>query len=214
MSKVLPSVFAVIVGVVLGATVALLWVNSLDYRWVDATGTWFGGIATVLTLLWAVHVFRKDQDHREQERILRHLESLGAERQQEHEAAAEAADVDFQLLGGRAFGPPGEMNLEQIRVKVTNTTDRTASVTEIQLDEPLKFARSPELPLRVPPHDTIFTMYAVEDVSIADEESMGRPLTSYGARIVYSINGNMWTRRNGEAPSRYEDSASSRSTVL
>lgn len=206
MGKVLPSLFAVIVGVVLGATVALLWVNPLDYRWVDATGTWFGGIATVLTLLWAVHVFRKDQDHREEERVLRHLESLSAERRQEHEAAMQAAEVVFKLRGGGGYGSGGDTKMDSIHIHVSNTSDRAVSVVDVKLDEPLKFPGPLPLPTHLPPHDSKKITHPLVPVSgIPKTQFSGKPLTIYGALFVYSINGRTWARRVGEAPYPHVD---------
>lgn len=55
-------------GVAIGATIALPWAQGLTPDWIEATGTWFGAVATVLALLWAVQTFRADQAHGEEER--------------------------------------------------------------------------------------------------------------------------------------------------
>jgi hypothetical protein len=50
-----------VAGIAIGETIALLWVGGLTPEWIAATGTWFGAVATVLALLWAVQTFRADQ---------------------------------------------------------------------------------------------------------------------------------------------------------
>lgn len=207
MGKVLPSVFWVIVGVLLGATVAVLWVKGLNPDWVEATGTWVGGLATVLTLLWAVRVFRDDQAHREGEQQRRHMEALSAEKRLEEQEAAEAAEVKFQLLGGRASGTNPLMNLETIHVPVTNTSDRAATVLDVRLDEPLRFRGNPSLPLDVSAHDTARISHPVQPISVPKGQKMGKPLTTHGALIIYMIKGKTWARRVDEAPYRHDDAA-------
>lgn len=207
MGKVLPSVFWVIVGVLLGATVAVLWVKGLDPDWVEATGTWVGGLATVLTLLWAVRVFRDDQAHREGEQQRRHSEALSAAKRLEEQEAAEASEVNFHLLGGRASGTNLLMSLETIHVKVSNTSERRASVIDVRLDEPLRFQGNPSLPLHVSANDTARIEHPVQPISVPKGQNMGRPLIAHGALIIYMIKGKAWARRVGEAPYRYDDSA-------
>jgi amino acid transporter len=55
-------------GLAAGSALALMWFHNFTPEWVEATGTWFGAIATVLALLWAVQTFRSDQAAREEAR--------------------------------------------------------------------------------------------------------------------------------------------------
>ncbi len=191
-----------IAGLVLGATIGLLWVRELDPEWVQATGTWVGGVATVLTLLWAVRVFRKDQEHRESERQRRHEESLEAEHRQEQKRLEEASRVSVALRGGAAQGTRDNMKMTSLHLDLHNDSPHTAAVEEVEFDESLKRKQRIQLPIRVPPHSTENRKVEVEEVSVPKEERGGRPLKSYGARIVYTINGETWSRRSGGDPER------------
>ncbi len=41
-------------GAIIGVCAALLFVKNWTPDWIEATGTWFGGVGTILTLLWGV----------------------------------------------------------------------------------------------------------------------------------------------------------------
>lgn len=83
-------------GLTLGASLALLVIENWTPEWIEATGTWFGAVATVLTLLWAVRSFRSDQDEREKsrkaEREIDIAEQLEVEREQMKEASNVASN--------------------------------------------------------------------------------------------------------------------------
>lgn len=72
-------------------------------EWVETASTWFGGIGTVLTLLWAIRVFRSDQSRRAQ---------LG-----EEELEAAAAMIGVELIGGGGYGGSGEHAVEDVTLK-------------------------------------------------------------------------------------------------
>lgn len=56
-------------GLTLGTSLALLVSRNWIPEWIGATGTWFGAVATVLTLLWVVRSFRSHQAERENSRL-------------------------------------------------------------------------------------------------------------------------------------------------
>ncbi|WP_022873858.1 hypothetical protein [Nesterenkonia alba] len=191
-----------IAGIVIGATVALLWVEGFDPEWLQATGTWFGGVATVLTLLWAVRVFRTDQAHREAERQRRHEESLKSAQELEQQKIDEASRVSFEPRGGAGHGTGKNTKMTSLNLYFHNTTDRAVSVERLEFDEPLQSSAWVKTPIHLPPNDTVKLRPKVEAVPILQEELSDKPLKSYGARIVYTINGETWTRRAGEMPRR------------
>lgn len=73
-------------------------------EWVETVGTWFGGVGTILTLLWAVRVFRSDQARRAQ--------------LQEDELQAAAAMVGVEITGGGGYGNAGEYVVEDVTLKI------------------------------------------------------------------------------------------------
>lgn len=100
-----------------GAIVVTRWSSS---DWIEAAGTWFGGVATVLALLWAVQTFRADQQHRESEREQREAEKLVAAQEREATMLAEKEERELEVLteakrvlvalhGGGGQGRTGDM---------------------------------------------------------------------------------------------------------
>lgn len=77
-------------GLTLGASLALLVLKNWTPGWVGATGTWFGAVATVLTLLWAVRSFRSDQAEREATRIAEREKEAATLVEREHGEITEA----------------------------------------------------------------------------------------------------------------------------
>lgn len=193
-----------IAGLVLGATAALLWVKELHPDWVQATGTWVGGVATVLTLLWAVRVFRTDQAHREAERQRRHEESLKSAHELERQKIDEASRVWIEARGGAGHGVGENMKMTSLNLYFHNTTDRAVSVEVLEFDEPLQSSARIKTPVHLPPNDTVRLRPKVEAVPILREELSDKPLKSYSVRIIYTINGEKWMRKAGEEPQRCE----------
>lgn len=130
-----------VAGIAIGATIALLWVKGLTPEWIEATGTWFGAVATVLALLWAVQTFRADQAHREEERRRVETDRAAALDAEERHIRTDADRVGLVFRGGAGQGSAGEQELTSVRIAVHNDTDRPVVVEEFTLDPPLALRR-------------------------------------------------------------------------
>lgn len=91
-------------GASVGGMTVLLLSKGWAAEWVETASTWFGGIGTVLTLLWAIRVFRSDQSRRAQ---------LG-----EEELEAAAAMIGVELIGGGGYGGSGEHAVEDVTLNI------------------------------------------------------------------------------------------------
>lgn len=49
-------------GVTVGVMAGFLSSRGWTAQWVETAGTWVGAVGTIVTLIWAVHVFRADRD--------------------------------------------------------------------------------------------------------------------------------------------------------
>ncbi|MGO4594851.1 hypothetical protein AB4Z18_13635 [Leifsonia sp. 2TAF2] len=181
-------------GIAVGAAIALVWVRGLTPDWVEATGTWFGAVATVLALLWAVQTFRADQAHREAERQRVDADRAAALDSEERRIRADANRVHLVLLGGAGQGSAGELELTSVRIAVHNDTDLPVIVEQITLDPTLVLRRHPATPIRIKPLEDWEDLIEVVPVPITGGELSGRPLQSYGGTIRFEVHGRMWTR--------------------
>lgn len=120
-------------------------------EWVETAGTWFGAVGTILTLVWAVLVFRAEQDRRTQA----HEDSLRAN--------ASMFDVTVTVVSVHHSG--GDQLLEDVKVELVN--DSSAPVRIHRLEFPsLTVTQSPRLPIRLSPgepaeHWIEFTPFAI-----------------------------------------------------
>ncbi|MDD7963580.1 MULTISPECIES: hypothetical protein [Microbacterium] len=197
-----------VAGFALGATVALLVIKGFSSEWVEATGTWFGAIATVLTLLWAVQTFRADQAHRERDRVAREEERAQeardavraqeeAERRAKAAIVAEANRVSVDVISG-SFGNQRRPNVEvtSIAVKITNDTSRRIRVKSFELDAPLRSAEKLVHPVDVKAMSTYEVHVNLTDpVLVSEPEFTNRvPIERFPVRITYTVGDHTWTR--------------------
>lgn len=201
----MPSIW-LIVGAVIGALTMLFWIHGLEPNWVEAAGTWFGGVATVLTLLWAVRVFRSDQRHREEERQRRHLESLTAEQLREEERVRTASAVSFALRGGAGHGVRANTQMTSLHIDIVNASDNGLSIIDVIPDDPLEFAPALKLPIQLPANQSETISQMIVPIAVPKGQFSGRPFTEYGALFVYMISGQTWARRPGSRPYPYHHS--------
>lgn len=135
-------------GLILGACIALLVVKNWTSDWVEATGTWFGAVATVLTLLWAVRSFRSDQAERENTRKAEHEKEKEEQSERERAVSAEAGNVSISLQGGAGQGSPPNQMMTSVHVVIRNLSKNIVVIRNLSLDERLK-PRNP-LPVDIP----------------------------------------------------------------
>jgi hypothetical protein len=191
-----------IAGLTLGACLALLIVNNWTPDWIEATGTWFGAVATVLTLLWAVRSFRSDQAERERTRQAEHEKDRAGQLAREQAETNQAKSVSISLEGGAAHGSgPGQM-MTSIHVLIKNRSKYGVSVHAITLDERLKPKRSLPADFHIQSGDDFRQLIEIEDVPARAEDLSGKSMTRFTAGMTYHIDGHDWRRSSTSSPER------------
>lgn len=207
----LPSLVSMIwltAGLILGAVFALLVVKSLDVAWVEATGTWFGAVATVLALFWAVQVFRLDQAHRDSAlQEARAADALAREESKLAETraarAAEQAHVDraarvsMTIRAGGGFGGDGNWHMNNVYLRFFNETDSAVTIEDVEFDSPLEGIGNPVSSLRVPASAELEKVVAVDPAIRVDDGVLNNPWTHSNAVVTYRVNGSRWRRTTG-----------------
>lgn len=197
-------------GAVFGAAGAILVTRWSSSDWVGAAGTWFGGVATVLALLWAVQTFRADQQHREYELERREAErhaatqervaTMRAEKErQELEILAEAKRVLVALHGGGGQGRTGDMYMTSVRANIMNNSGRPVMVTDIKLNPPLRAKQRLREPIRVDAAGVHPLHLEVEPIRVDDYLLSGTVLPQFSAKITFVADGVTWARDSDES---------------
>ncbi|MGC5225161.1 hypothetical protein ACPW96_21540 [Micromonospora sp. DT81.3] len=185
-------------GAALGAAVALIWLGDFKPEWIEATGTWFGAIATVLTLLWAVQTFRADQAARQEA-----LEKADNDRQREAAAAeaaivADAARVEVTVRGGAGYGPDSDKQMTSVHLDIFNGSRHPVTIREIEFPAAVEL---PALMVRVPAGESWTREVKISDIPADPEELSGkRTVTRLPLAIVYALEGREWRRELDEQP--------------
>lgn len=191
-----------VAGLTLGACLALLIVKDWTPDWIEATGTWFGAVATVLTLLWAVRSFRSDQAERERTRQAEHEKDRAGQRAREQAEINQAKSVSVSLEGGAAHGSqPGQM-MTSVHVLIKNRSKYGVSVHAITLDDRLKPKRSLPADFHIQPGSDFRQLIEIEDVPARAEDLSGKSMTRFTARMTYQIDGHDWRRSSTSSPER------------
>lgn len=187
-------------GLTLGACIALLVSKNWAPDWIGATGTWFGAVATVLTLLWAVRSFRSDQAERENSRLAERDKEVAALMERESGDFKEASHVSIALMGGAGEGTPPDMVMTSLHVKIRNHSKYDAVVKAVTLDGEL----TPRGPLpedvHIPAGETFTRIIQIVSVPGHPDELSGRPMTRFIAGLSYRLNGRDWRRNSQSEP--------------
>lgn len=181
-------------GITLGASGALLVLKELAPDWVAATGTWFGAVATVLTLLWAVRAFRSDQADRERTRKDEHEREVKAGAQRAHEATVEASNVSVSLEGGRAYGTHPNQMMASLYIVIQNHSEHITVIKTVALDPGLTPKSPLEQGFSIPAGETYREPIEIIDTPARQGDMSGRPMTRFTAQITYRLNGSSWRR--------------------
>lgn len=191
-----------IAGLTSGACLALLIVNNWTPDWIEATGTWFGAVATVLTLLWAVRSFRSDQAERERTRLAENEKDKAGQLAREQAEINQAKNVSISLEGGAAHGSgPGQM-MTSIHIRIKNRSKYGASVHAITLDKQLQPKRPLPADLYIQPGSDFHQLIEIEDVPARTEDLSGKLMTRFTAAMTYHIDGHDWCRSSTGSPER------------
>ncbi|KNH16303.1 hypothetical protein ACU18_14200 [Arthrobacter sp. ZBG10] len=191
-----------IAGLTLGACLALLVVNNWTPNWIEATGTWFGAVATVLTLLWAVRSFRSDQVEREKARQADYEKTRDEQLAREQAEMNQAKSVSISLEGGAAYGSGPDQMMTSFHVRIKNRSKYGVSVRAMTLDERLKPMRPLPADVHVASGDDFRQMVEIQDVPARSEELSGRAMNRFTVEMTYLIDGHDWRRSSTSSPER------------
>jgi hypothetical protein len=190
---IVPAIWAV-AGLAVGGCAALLWSHGFKAGWVEATGTWFGAVATVLTLLWAVQVFRADQANRERARLDAAAAAAYELEAVDERIEAEAALVTISLKGGAGHGTAPDMLMTSVNVEIRNDTTHQVTVISFGLLPPLNAKSFPAF-LPIAPMSTKSQIVEIQHIPAQPSELSGRPVDRYDAEMTYQLAGRTWLRK-------------------
>ena len=198
--SVVVNVICALGGVAIGGAAVGLWVQHQESEWVEAYGTWFGAVATVVAVLWAVQTFRSDQLHRE--RQLDDERNAEAKRAHEVEVAhlSDASQVWVALNGGGGYGSGEETMMTTMHIRITNNTVHPATVSAFEAGPPLRIQTKLSLPIHIAPSTTWAAHVAVDPTKVPATVLMDNPLVGHSARIEYTLNGRRWDRLGDGQP--------------
>jgi hypothetical protein len=191
-----------LVGFTLGASLALLVIKDWSPDWIEATGTWFGAVATVLTLLWAVRSFRSDQAEREISRRTEREKELAEQVERERDQTKAASSVSIALKGGGGYGTSPDQMMTSVHVVIQNHAKYDAVVRSVTLDEALTPLEPLPAGVRVPAGETTSQLVKIKDVPGHEDELSGLPMSRFTARMSYRLDGRDWRRGSAGNPER------------
>ncbi|MBV1781295.1 hypothetical protein KRR55_19475 [Paeniglutamicibacter sp. ABSL32-1] len=187
-------------GLTLGASLALLVLKNWTPDWVGATGTWFGAVATVLTLLWAVRSFRSDQAERELTRIAEHEREAEALMQRARGEFIEASNVSIALRGGAGHGSDPNMMMTSIQVRIQNHSKHDAVIKLFTFDELLKSRRELPTGVHILAGTTFSETYEIIAVPAKQDELSEGAVSRFSANMSYRLDGRDWRRSSDDSP--------------
>ena len=185
-------------GLTLGASLALLVLKKLTPDWVCATGTWFGAVATVLTLLWAVRSFRSDQAEREHTRVAEREKEVATLMERERGEFTEASNVSIALRGGAGYGTAPNMMMTSIHVDIQNHSKHAAVVKNFTFNKPLTPKKPLPTGVHIPAGTTWSDFFDIEEVPARQEELSGRAISRCSANMSYRLDGRDWRRSSDD----------------
>lgn len=189
-------------GAAIGATVALLLCRGVTADWVGATGTWFGAVATVLALLWAVQTFRADQANRDHARQVEEEQRRQAAEEEAKDINDQASLVTIALLGGGGYGSDPNMQMNSVRLVVKNNSRETVRVTTAELLPPLKENGWRMREFTIQAMDAIDETVPVTPFEAHSAEFSGAPMSRLEARMTFILDGRTWTTSTNSTPTR------------
>lgn len=189
-------------GLSLGACTATVIDGRWTPEWVSATGTWFGAIATVLALLWAVVSFRTDQASREEARDEERARENASTRDREDRELSNATNVTIALASaGGQGGRPDEWQLSYVMMKITNTSRHPALVTALSLDPQLVLTDDLPGTFLVPVGDVRHETVGIELLR-SPEGFDAAALAHFEVGMDYQLDGLKWHRSARGGPER------------
>lgn len=181
---------------------ALLTLKGLEPDWIEATGTWFGAVATVLALLWAVQTFRADQADRDRAREEEATERIQLVEAQARDVEKQAGLVTIRVRGGGGFGNAPEMRMNTVRLEITNDSRQPARVMSIELLPPLLRTGWKTDEITIPPTETYKSTLQVEEFPADEQEFSGAPMPRLKASMTFILDGRIWMANSDGASKR------------
>ncbi|MFJ6004049.1 hypothetical protein [Arthrobacter sp. NPDC092385] len=201
-SRVIVPVMCGLAGSIVGMCAALLVVKDWSPDWIEATGTWFGGVGTILTLLWAVRAFRADQVAREEARDAEYTKERATQLAREHAEMKQAQTVSIALQGGGGIGSSPNQLMTTFHVVIKNHSEHGIVVRTVKIDDQLKLKRQVPADFYVPKGETFRDTFEIQEVPARAEELSGRPMTRFTAEMTYQLEGRDWRRSLTGQPER------------
>lgn len=161
-------------------------------EWVETAGTWFGGIGTILTLAWAIIVFRTEQDRRAQA--------------QEDALRDNASMFDVTVTATSTHSSGGEQLLEDVKVQLVN--DSSAPVRILRLGFPsLTVTRAPRLPIRLSPGESVEQRVEFTPFPITSNQLNTGAISALEWTMEFESSGVRW-KKDASSMQRVEGTAS------
>lgn len=173
----------------LGVGFALGWLVTaeLSPETAGVAGTWVGAIATIATILWAIHVFRAETEARVRDRL-------------ENEQAL-ARGVRYRLLGGGGYGQPGEKVMQSVKVEISNDTAEPVSWQGTSVDG-VRPRRAWDSFAAITGGESRTITMETDPFPAPDEEFSGQELRSKSSTMFYRIGGIDWRRTGDNEPEK------------
>jgi hypothetical protein len=158
---------------------ATLVTRSWTAEWVETAGTWFGAIGTILTLVWAVLVFRAEQDRRAQT--------------QKDSLLANASMFDVTVTVTGANGSGNDLLLEDVKLELVN--DSSAPIRIQRFDLPsLTLTRFPRLPIRLSPGESAEHRVTFTPIPITSNELNTGAISALAWTMEFESSGVVWKK--------------------
>jgi len=189
-----------------GGGIAAGWLATRKFTadWVEAIGTWVGALATIATIIWAVHAFQQESRQR--------LEDLGREASEKLARESNLAEaVKVRCSGGYADDPetggtsgPDTWMLKSVWIRLLNGTAEPVTIEHFDLPG-IRFraAVMRRLPSTLTAGEEFRETIDIEPVRVTDDEvSDKNPLKEFVPALRYRVGGVTWERTGDDPPLR------------
>ncbi len=198
-------VLAAAVGVAVGFAGGLLVGHCLDSGWVEAAGTWVGGLGTIGAVLFAVHTLRTEQGNRSQDIAYKAIDRAAAAHALAEADAVErvrdASLVQYRVLGGAGFGGEDDFTMTTLRFELVNASDDAVTRAEV-VGGSGDFRWNAGT---VQPHSDKEESKEHEGLRPQEVRSRRRKLTSYSTALYFTHRGYDWVSGATPHPSERDN---------
>jgi len=175
-SWLLPFAF-VASGATIGGMTVLLLSHGWTADWVETAGTWVGAVGTIAALLWAVHVFRSDQEQRAQAEQTMLLSNADRVRVTVVTSSGTARDDGFTI--------------EDTKVTIVNDS---SSPVRVQAFTFPKLSANPRLPILLSPGEQDEQHVRFDPIHITRQEFNSRDVAGLAWTMEFELDRQWWKR--------------------